>query len=85
MTTRGEDQDQRITEMLHAVADAIVEQMSEIGFVLILSRSSDDEEDGSLLSLSNLSDDDVVQILEMVLARRRALATQNAKTTRTVQ
>ena len=85
MTTYGEEQDQRISEMLQVVADALVEEMPEIGFVLILGRSSSDQEEGSLISLSNLDDDNTAHILEMVLIRRKALADRKHTTTKTVQ
>jgi hypothetical protein len=54
-------------------------------FVLILGRSATDREEGSLVSLSNLDDDNTAHVLETVMVRRKMLALQNAKTTKTVQ
>lgn len=64
--------DIRIGAMLRALAEAISEELPDAGFVLIMGRSAEDDSPGSLLSLSNLSDDDTAHILETILARRRA-------------
>jgi hypothetical protein len=45
-----------------------------------MGRSAEDEEYGSLLSLSNLSDEDAVDVLELILARRREIKVQNSMT-----
>jgi hypothetical protein len=71
MTTDPNDLDMKIGAMLKALAEAISEELPEAGFVLIMGRSADDHTSGSLLSLSNLDDDNTTSVLEAILVRRR--------------
>jgi len=71
MSVYATETDLRIGAMLRALAEAISEELPEAGFVLIMGRSADDDTPGSLLSLSNLDDDNAVSVLESILARRR--------------
>lgn len=71
MSVYATETDLRIGAMLRALAEAISEELPEAGFVLIMGRSADDDSPGSLLSLSNLDDDNAVSVLESILARRR--------------
>jgi hypothetical protein len=63
--------DVKIGAMLRALAEAISEELPDAGFVLIMGRSADDSSSGSLLSLSNLDDENTASILEAILVRRR--------------
>jgi hypothetical protein len=63
--------DLKIGAMLRALAEAISEELPDAGFVLIMGRSADDSSSGSLLSLSNLDDENTASILEAILVRRR--------------
>jgi hypothetical protein len=73
MTDDDAEMDTMIAAMLQAVANTICEELPDAGFVLILGRSATEDENGSLLSLSNLDDENVVNVLETVLARRRMM------------
>jgi hypothetical protein len=75
-----EKEDDLIASLMRAVAQTVCEEMPDVGFVLIMGRSAEDEEYGSLLSLSNLSDEDAVDVLELILARRREIKVQNSMT-----
>ena len=71
MSTNPSELDTKIGAMLRALAEAISEELPEAGFVLIMGRSADDHTAGSLLSLSNLDDENTASVLEAILARRR--------------
>lgn len=71
MSSDAGETDAKIGAMLRALAEAISEELPEAGFVLIMGRSADDQSSGSLLSLSNLDDDNTVSVLEAILVRRR--------------
>lgn len=71
MSAEGTEMDTKIGAMLRALAEAISEELPEAGFVLIMGRSADDDSSGSLLSLSNLDDENTVSVLEAILVRRR--------------
>jgi hypothetical protein len=71
MSSEANETDMKICAMLRALAEAISEELPEAGFVLIMGRSADDDRSGSLLSLSNLDDDNTVGVLEAILVRRR--------------
>lgn len=71
MTSQSSEMDVKIGAMLRALAEAISEELPDAGFVLIMGRSADDSSSGSLLSLSNLDDENTASILEAILVRRR--------------
>lgn len=71
MSTDASELDIKIGAMLRALAEVVSEELPEAGFVLIMGRSADDHTAGSLLSLSNLDDDNTTGVLEAILARRR--------------
>lgn len=71
MSEDATEMDIKIGAMLRALAEAISEELPEAGFVLIMGRSADADGYGSLLSLSNLDDDNTVSVLESILVRRR--------------
>lgn len=71
MTSQSSEMDLKIGAMLRALAEAISEELPDAGFVLIMGRSADDSSSGSLLSLSNLDDENTASILEAILVRRR--------------
>lgn len=85
MTMTPEEKDESIGTMMRVISDTITEEMPGVGFLLILGRSSEGDEEGSLMSMTNLGDEDLTGVLEAVLARRRNQTAQNASSTRTVQ
>jgi hypothetical protein len=82
--TEDNKEDRLIASLMTAIAKTVAEEMPEVGFVLIMGRSAENDESGSLLSLSNLGDEDAVDVLELILARRREIKVQNSMTSDTL-
>lgn len=71
MSSKASGMDPRYGAMLRALAEVISEELPEAGFVLVMASSETDNTTGSLVSLSNLDDEDTAAVLETVIARRR--------------